>query len=63
MAKGDVGAVVGCLRYYAGWADKIEGKTIDIDPKMFHYTRPEPVRSLFRWRLLSPGGDANTSIA
>jgi acyl-CoA reductase-like NAD-dependent aldehyde dehydrogenase len=44
MARGDVGAVVGCLRYYGGWADKIEGKTIDIDPSMMHYTRQEPVR-------------------
>lgn len=43
MAKGDVGAVVGCLRYYGGWADKIEGKTIDVAPDMFHYTRPEPI--------------------
>jgi aldehyde dehydrogenase (NAD+) len=45
MARGDVGAVVGCLRYYGGWADKITGKTIDIAPDMFHYTKPEPVRS------------------
>jgi aldehyde dehydrogenase (NAD+) len=43
MARGDVGAVVGCLRYYAGWADKIHGKTIDIAPDMLHYTRPEPI--------------------
>ncbi|KAI9902016.1 hypothetical protein N3K66_003833 [Trichothecium roseum] len=43
MAKGDVGAVVGCLRYYGGWADKIEGKTIDIAPDMLHYTKPEPI--------------------
>lgn len=43
MARGDVGAVVGCLRYYGGWADKIEGKTHDIDPSMFHYSRSEPV--------------------
>ncbi|KAL0941146.1 aldehyde dehydrogenase [Colletotrichum truncatum] len=43
MAKGDVGAVIGCLRYYGGWADKIEGKTIDISPDMFHYTRQEPI--------------------
>ncbi|KAF7547071.1 hypothetical protein G7Z17_g7982 [Cylindrodendrum hubeiense] len=42
-ARGDVGAVIGTLRYYAGWADKIEGKTIDIAPDMFHYTRPEPL--------------------
>lgn len=43
MARGDVGAVIGCLRYYGGWADKIEGKTIDIAPDMFHYTRQEPL--------------------
>lgn len=43
MARGDVGAVVGCIRYYGGWADKIEGKTIDIAPDMFHYTRQEPI--------------------
>jgi aldehyde dehydrogenase (NAD+) len=44
MARGDVDAVIGCLRYYGGWADKIEGKTIDIDPETFHYTRQEAVR-------------------
>jgi aldehyde dehydrogenase (NAD+) len=43
MARGDVGAVIGCIRYYGGWADKIEGKTIDISPDMFHYTRQEPL--------------------
>lgn len=43
MARGDVGAVAGTIRYYGGWADKIEGKTMDIAPDMFHYTRQEPV--------------------
>ncbi|KAG6010245.1 Aldehyde dehydrogenase [Claviceps maximensis] len=43
MARADVGAVAECIRYYGGWADKIEGKTIDIAPDMFHYTRPEPI--------------------
>ncbi|TQN63951.1 Aldehyde dehydrogenase [Colletotrichum shisoi] len=42
-AKGDVAGVVGCLRYYGGWADKIEGKTIDAAHDMFNYTRPEPI--------------------
>ncbi|KAL9570488.1 hypothetical protein ACKAV7_005376 [Fusarium commune] len=42
-APGHVGTVVGCLRYYGGWADKIEGKTIGIAPDMFHYTRYEPI--------------------
>ncbi|KAI1644138.1 aldehyde dehydrogenase [Daldinia loculata] len=43
MARGDVNAVVGCIRYYGGWADKIEGKTIDINHESFHYTRQEPL--------------------
>jgi aldehyde dehydrogenase (NAD+) len=47
MARGDVASVIGCIRYYGGWADKIEGKTIDINPQMFHYTRLEPVSELF----------------
>jgi aldehyde dehydrogenase (NAD+) len=42
MAKGDVGAAAGCLRYYGGWADKIEGKTIDTNPDTFSYTKQEP---------------------
>lgn len=42
-AKGDVGAVVGTIRYYGGWADKIHGKTIDVSPEMLNYTRQEPI--------------------
>ncbi len=30
-------------RYYAGWADKIEGKTIPVEGPFFCYTRHEPV--------------------
>lgn len=44
LAKGDIGAVAGCLRYYGGWADKVVGKTIDAGPDMFHFTLREPVR-------------------
>ena len=29
----DVGGSITCLRYYAGWADKVQGKTIEVDPK------------------------------
>ena len=43
MAKVDVGMVAGCLRYYGGWADKIEGKVIDTNTDTFSYTRQEPV--------------------
>ncbi|ONI90363.1 betaine-aldehyde dehydrogenase [Actinosynnema sp. ALI-1.44] len=32
------------LRYFAGWATKIEGRTAPMsDPNVFHYTRREPV--------------------
>ncbi|KAG0651237.1 Aldehyde dehydrogenase [Hyphodiscus hymeniophilus] len=44
MAKGaDVPMAAGCLRYYGGWADKIEGKVIDTNPDTFTYTRQEPI--------------------
>jgi aldehyde dehydrogenase (NAD+) len=39
----DVAASVSCFRYFAGWADKIQGKTIPIDGNFFCYTRHEPV--------------------
>jgi aldehyde dehydrogenase (NAD+) len=39
----DVAATAGCYRYFAGWADKIQGKTIPIDGNYFCYTRLEPV--------------------
>lgn len=52
MAQGDVKAVIGCLRYYGGWADKIEGKVIDTNPGTFSYTKQEPV-SARKFRLHS----------
>jgi len=39
----DLPLVLGCYRYYAGWADKIQGKTIPIAGPYFCYTRHEPV--------------------
>lgn len=39
----DLPATIACLRYYAGWADKIQGKTIPVDGNYFCYTRHEPV--------------------
>jgi len=39
----DVTLTVACYRYFAGWADKIQGKTIPIDGDYFCYTRHEPV--------------------
>jgi aldehyde dehydrogenase (NAD+) len=43
MARGDVGACAACLRYYGGWADKIEGKVVDTSHDTFNYIRKEPV--------------------
>jgi len=39
----DLPLVIACYRYYAGWADKIQGKTIPINGNYFCYTRHEPV--------------------
>jgi aldehyde dehydrogenase (NAD+) len=39
----DLPLTVKCYRYYAGWADKVHGKTIPIDGPYFCYTRHEPV--------------------
>ena len=39
----DVPLTVACYRYYAGWADKLQGKTIPIGGDYFCYTRHEPV--------------------
>ncbi len=44
VAKGaDVPLTVACYRYYAGWADKNQGKTIPINGNYFCYTKHEPV--------------------
>ncbi|MBE9143491.1 aldehyde dehydrogenase family protein [Planktothrix mougeotii] len=39
----DLPLVIACYRYYAGWADKIQGKTIPINGSYFCYTRHEPI--------------------
>lgn len=39
----DLAMTVACYRYYAGWADKIQGKTIPITGDYFCYTKHEPV--------------------
>jgi aldehyde dehydrogenase (NAD+) len=39
----DLSSTIACYRYFAGWADKIQGKTIPINGNYFCYTRLEPV--------------------
>ena len=41
--QGDLPLVIDCLRYYAGFADKIQGSTIPIRGNFLCYTRREPV--------------------
>lgn len=43
MAAADMGYASACLRYYGGWADKIEGKVIDTGTDTFNYVKKEPV--------------------
>lgn len=70
----DVAATVGCFRYFAGWADKIHGKTIPIDGDYFCYTRHEPVGVvgqiipwnfpllMFAWKLAPALATGNTIV-
>eukprot|EP00943_MAST-04B_sp_MAST-4B-sp1_P009367 g9367.t1 len=39
----DMGLVIKCFRYYAGWCDKIQGKTIPIDGPYFCFTKHHPI--------------------
>jgi aldehyde dehydrogenase (NAD+) len=39
----DIALAIKTYRYYAGWADKIQGSTIPIGSNHFCYTREEPV--------------------
>ncbi|HZY88917.1 MAG TPA: aldehyde dehydrogenase family protein, partial [Gemmataceae bacterium] len=39
----DLALTVKCYRYYAGWADKVHGKTIPVEGPYFCYTRHEPI--------------------
>lgn len=39
----DLPLAIDCLRYYAGWADKIHGDTIPVRGDYFCYTRREPI--------------------
>lgn len=39
----DIGEVVNTIRYYAGWADKVHGQTINPTPEKFAYTLRQPI--------------------
>jgi aldehyde dehydrogenase (NAD+) len=42
-SRGDLVGVVNSLRYYAGWADKIEGRTVPVRGNFLSYTLRQPV--------------------
>jgi aldehyde dehydrogenase (NAD+) len=42
-ALGDMQGVVNTLRYYAGWADKVEGRTVPVRGSFLSYTLRQPV--------------------
>ncbi len=42
-AAADIPLAIKCIRYYAGWADKIQGKTIPIAGPYNCYTKEEPI--------------------
>ncbi|UZJ55320.1 hypothetical protein CBS101457_004640 [Exobasidium rhododendri] len=75
IAKGfDITEVAGCLRYYGGWADKNEGKTVEVDPGKLHLIRNEPVgvcgqiipwnfpALMFAWKLGPALATGNTIV-
>lgn len=39
----DIDCTIATFRYYAGWADKIHGKTIPADGGVYSFTKIEPV--------------------
>ncbi|HTU24196.1 MAG TPA: aldehyde dehydrogenase family protein, partial [Pirellulales bacterium] len=42
-AAGDIQGVINSLRYYGGWADKIEGRTVPVRGSFLCYTLRQPV--------------------
>ncbi|KAF8324536.1 NAD-dependent aldehyde dehydrogenase [Cantharellus anzutake] len=70
----DVQGFVNTLRYYAGWADKIHGKTIEVNDAKFAYTRHEPIGvvgqiipwnfplGMFAWKISPALATGNTIV-
>ncbi|PPQ64575.1 hypothetical protein CVT26_001973 [Gymnopilus dilepis] len=59
----DIRGCIDTIRYYAGWADKVQGKTIEVRESKFAYTRHEPygaVGQIIPWNF--PMGMAGWKI-
>ena len=63
-SKGDMVGVANTLRYYGGWADKVEGRTVPVRGNFLSYTLRQPVGvvgQIIPWNfplLCSPGSGA-----
>lgn len=43
VRHGDLIHIINCIRYFAGWADKVQGNTIETSDAELVYTRREPI--------------------
>ncbi|KAF9516850.1 hypothetical protein BS47DRAFT_1340462 [Hydnum rufescens UP504] len=58
--SGDVQSAADVLRYYGGWADKVQGKTIEVDEATLAYTRHEPLGVV--GQITPCSGNGNTVV-
>ena len=42
-SRTDVASVISCLRYYAGWSEKVEGRTVPVDGNYLAFVTREPL--------------------
>ncbi|KAI6034640.1 aldehyde dehydrogenase [Pisolithus microcarpus] len=70
----DVPGAIACIRYFAGWADKISGRVIETTEERFTYTRHEPIGVvgqiipwnfpllMFTWKIAPALATGNTVV-
>ncbi|KAI6040399.1 aldehyde dehydrogenase [Pisolithus marmoratus] len=70
----DIVAAIDCVRYWAGWADKISGRVIETTEERFTYTRHEPIGVvgqiipwnfpliMFAWKIAPALATGNTVV-
>ncbi|KAI6034849.1 aldehyde dehydrogenase [Pisolithus orientalis] len=70
----DVASAISCVRYFAGWADKISGRAIETIEERFTYTRHEPIGVvgqiipwnfpllMFAWKIAPALATGNTVV-
>ncbi|KAF7368645.1 Aldehyde dehydrogenase [Mycena venus] len=70
----DIAFSIQTIKYYAGWADKISGQTIETDEKKLIYTRHEPIGVvgqiipwnfpllMFSWKIAPALATGNTIV-